>query len=82
MIPHPYTGKNQGEGRAVPSDFRLPWNTTRSMADVWGQPKVRGSSRSKEPVVRTYSAPPPVTPRGKIAFAGYDKSESQIKRFK
>ena len=21
---------------AVPADFRLPWNTTRTMADVWG----------------------------------------------
>lgn len=21
---------------AVPADFRLPWNTTRTLADVWG----------------------------------------------
>lgn len=82
MIPHPYTGKNLGEGVAVPSDFRLPWNTTRSMAGVWAHdprldehkpPKVRSAPESKE-------AAPPITPQGKIAFAGYDKSEAKIKR--
>ncbi len=25
----------EDEGRAVPEGFTLPWNTTRTMADVW-----------------------------------------------
>lgn len=31
---HPMTPK---EGMAVPEGFRLPWNTTRTMADVWAE---------------------------------------------
>lgn len=37
-IPSPpkHIGTAVAEGLAVPADFTLPWNTTRSMADVWG----------------------------------------------
>lgn len=33
LLPYQLSGK----GTAVASDFRLPWNTTRSMADVWAE---------------------------------------------
>jgi hypothetical protein len=37
MIPPKHIGTAVAEGRAVPADFTLPWNTTRTMADVWAE---------------------------------------------
>ncbi len=40
-------------GKAVPKDFKLPWNTTRSVADFWylianKHPDDRGLGHNKE----------------------------------
>lgn len=38
MNPPPkHIGTAVAEGLAVPADFTLPWNTTRTMADVWAE---------------------------------------------
>ena len=55
---------------SVPPGFKLPWNTIRTMSDVWAgrlrpPPTPRPATQGK----------PKITPAGKIAFAGYDKFE-------
>ncbi len=62
---------------AVPADFVLPWNTTRTMADVWADEHRRERYRNLLMVHRAAANAPQVkiTPAGKIAFAGYDRSE-------
>jgi signal transduction protein with GAF and PtsI domain len=37
MTPPKHIGTAVAEGLAVPAGFTLPWNTTRSMADVWAE---------------------------------------------
>lgn len=73
MIPHPYTGKNLGEGVAVPSDFRLPWNTTRSMADVWADEMEKKHARTQKMSDRRLPAQRP-------PYAGFDPSEVQFRK--
>lgn len=36
MTPKPI-GSAVGEGTSVPADFKLPWNTTRTMAEVFAE---------------------------------------------
>lgn len=65
----------QGEGRGVPLSFRLPWNTTRTMDDVWPHdPKldVRAVPESKELPLKKPK------PR-KAGYAGRDQRERQFK---
>lgn len=64
-------------GSAVPEDFRLPHNTTRTMADVWAEEHLRERYWNVLMVLRAAANAPQVkiTPAGKIAYAGYDRSE-------
>lgn len=71
-------------GTAVPGDFRLPWNTTRSMADVWADERREAQRIRAQRLHRVnrerHSANLEarqvyVTSAGKAAFAGYDKLE-------
>ena len=71
-------------GTSVSSDFRLPWNTTRSMADAWADER-REANRIK--AYRMHAANRErsdkalearriyLTTSGKAAFAGYDGTE-------
>ena len=36
-LPPKDIGSAVAEGTGVPADFTLPWNTTRTMADVWAE---------------------------------------------
>jgi hypothetical protein len=73
MIPHPYTGKNLGEGVAVPSDFRLPWNTTVSLRDNWGAWAGVSSPAPKKKKLR-HEKPA----KRRHTYAGHDPSEVQF----
>lgn len=65
----------------------LPWNTTRTMADVWAEDKAIARSeharkaglgraqQKRQQFVEEYQKRMNLTPRGKIPFAGYDRSE-------
>lgn len=72
-------------GTGVPAGFKLPWNTTRTMADVWApsfEAHKRGiaerTAKQRRKFVADYqrrqAERPPVTiaASGKIAYAGYD----------
>lgn len=59
--------------------FRLPWNTTRTLADVWAVEDAEQRMRDRAFVRRSTYRPTNVTHRGKIRFAGYDKTEVQFK---
>lgn len=65
-------------GSAVPEGFRLPHNTTRTMADVWRDEHRRERYRNLLMVHRAATNAPQVkiTPAGKIAYAGYEGSEA------
>jgi len=71
-------------GTSVPEGFRMPWNTTRSMADVWA-PSIeahklaimeRTAARRRKFVEdyqrRQAERAPVIAASGKIAYAGYD----------
>ena len=75
-------------GSAVAEGFRLPHNTTRTMADVWAEDRhaalsaagrrgaeARAIKASKQ-FVEDYHKRRNLTSAGKIAFAGYDRSEA------
>lgn len=71
---------------AVPGGFTLPWNTTRTMADVWAAEKleaqrVRSQRMNRAKRERSEAALAArkvyVTPAGKSAFAGYDPLERE-----
>lgn len=58
-------------GSAVPEGFTLPWNTTRTMADVWSR-----SERAKlerQELRRQADAAAKWQSVGKIAYAGRGK---------
>lgn len=86
MTPKPI-GSAVGEGTSVPADFSLPWNTTRTMADVFAEvthaklsaagrrgAEVR-AAKARRQFVEDYHKRRNLTSAGKIAFAGYDRSE-------
>lgn len=68
-------------GTSVPDGFTLPWNTTRTLGDVWRNADRDQRRRDRELVTELADGAPqvPVTPSGKIAFAGYDKTETQFR---
>jgi hypothetical protein len=60
------------EGQSVPEGFKLPWNTTRTMADVW---KLSEHERTVErlrlpPAKLGRPAGSRTSPSPKIAYAG------------
>ena len=69
---------------AVPADFVLPWNTARTMADVWADEreteraklaKAAETARQLAYVAEYQSRnrnAATVTPTGRVAYAGYD----------
>lgn len=71
--------------KSVGEDFRQRWNTTRSMADVWGEEaaerkrvlqRVAERERGARFVAeyqRRHSNLPNFTPAGRIAYAGYER---------
>lgn len=69
------------EPRAVPEGFQLPWNCTRTLADVWREQAREQRKRDRQIVLEaSYGAPQPtVTAAGRIAYAGYDETETQVK---
>ena len=82
-----HIGSAVAGGTSVPADFSLPWNTTRTMADVFADEthaklsaagkrgaEVRAAKARKQ-FVEDYQKRMGLTPRGKIPFAGYDASE-------
>ena len=68
-------------GEAVPEGFTLPHNTRRTMADVWADEASDQRKRDRALVRKSTYRPSHVTPRGKIAFAGYDETEVQVRKF-
>jgi len=56
----------------------LPWNTTRTLADVWAEQDAEQRKRDRALVRKNTYRPTHLTKKGKIAFAGYDKREVQI----
>jgi len=82
-----HIGSAVAEGTSVPAGFSLPWNTTRTMADVWADDKATARSeharkaglgraqQKRQQFVEDYQKRMNLTPRGKIPFAGYDASE-------
>lgn len=80
-------GSAVAEGTGVPADFSLPWNTTRTMADVFAEDRKRvlsdagkrgaeaRAAKARKQFVEEYQKRMSLTPRGKIPFAGYDRSE-------
>lgn len=76
------------QGMAVPEGFRLPWNTTRTMADVWDEESAAARSeharkaglgrarQRRRQYVEDYQKRMNLTSAGKVAFAGYDRSEA------
>lgn len=67
------------EGRAVPAGFTMPWNVTRTMAEVWADEAVAQRKRDRAIVRANTYRPTLLTSKGKIAFAGFDKSEVQFR---
>lgn len=76
---------------AVPEGFQLPWNTTRTMADVWAakasetaeqrrlDAKAREAARQRQYLAdyqRRQNNAGPVMVAGKVAYAGYDGDEA------
>ena len=71
-------------GTAVPPDFAFPWNTARTMADVWADErkteraklaKAAETARQLAYVAEYQSrkrTAATVTPTGRVAYAGYD----------
>lgn len=67
---------------AVPEGFTLPWNTTRTMAEVWADEKLGWQARRKAEraelrrqadaaaALSRRLAQPQITPSGKIPYAG------------
>ena len=88
MIPPKDIGSAVAEGTGVPADFVLPWNTTRTMADVAADELKRKLSdagkrgaearaaKARKQFVEDYHKRKKLTKGGKIAFAGYDRSEA------
>lgn len=78
ILPNTFTG-------AVPEGFTLPWNTTRTMADVWAPQaaEVRSRAGRQSGVARrrlrdealAATPPPAFAASGKRPFAGYDQSD-------
>ena len=77
-------------GSAVAEGFTLPWNTTRSLADVAADELKRKLSeagrrgaearaaKSRKQFVEDYHKRKKLTKGGKIAFAGYDGTEAGV----
>lgn len=72
-------------GEAVPEGFTLPHNTTRTMADVWGFTKQHDGLTTLDGHVKPQLGGRPKSlpiGGGKKPFAGYDKSEVQVRNFR
>ena len=88
MIPPKDIGSAVAEGTGVPADFALPWNKTRTMADIDADDRKRVLSEAgkrgadirnrqrRQQFVNDYQKRANLTKGGKIAFAGYDASEA------
>lgn len=74
-------------GTAVPEGFSLPWNTTRTLADAWAETRAKLSAagkrgaevraaKARKQFVEDYQERRKLTKAGKVAFAGYDRSET------
>ena len=66
---------HNNQGRAVPASFQLPWNTTRSMADVWALDSAAKRAERSEKRRSTYRPRKLGRPPGRIrspkhAYAG------------
>lgn len=61
-------------GTAVPDGFTLPWNTTRSMADVWSEWEARREDRPPKPKApRKRGRPVGILVSPKLKFAGREE---------
>ena len=60
---------HNNQGRAVPASFQLPWNTTRSMADVWADWAARRDEVALKPPAKMGRPPGRITSQ-KFAYAG------------
>lgn len=65
-------------GRAVREGFALPWNTTRSLADVWADEVLAARIKRRQDKERSYvreEARDVANAGNRVRYAGHDRME-------
>lgn len=67
------------EGTAVPSGFSLPWNVAKTIGEAWAEEAAEQRRKDRAIVRSSTYRPTHLTSKGKVKFAGHDKSEVQFR---